>query len=189
MSEKYKIHDNSKTYFITMTTVGWVDVFTRKNHKLTIVNSLEHCQKHKGLMIFGWVLMHNHLHMICKADDGFNLSDILRDLKKFTSKEIVRQIQEEPESRREWILPLLKHYCKGLKRGQNYKVWQDGNHPELIYSNAFFYEKLEYIHQNPVENMLVKEPWEYFFSSARNYADLPYAIEIVLETQKLITYN
>jgi len=189
MSEKYKIHDNSKAYFITMTTVGWVDVFTRKNHKLTIVNSLEYCQKHKGLVIFGWVLMHSHLHLLCKADEGFSLSDILRDFKKFASKEIVRQIQEEPESRREWILPLLKQYCKDLKRQQNYKVWQDGNHPELIYSNKFFYEKLEYIHQNPVEDMLVKEPWEYFFSSARNYAKLPYAIEVVLESQKLVTYN
>ena len=105
MSDKYKIQDNDKAYFITMTIVGWVDVFTRKEQKLLIINSLKYCQENKGLVIFAYCLMPSHLQ-ICKADEGYNLSDILRDFKTYTSKQIINQVIEEPESRREWILEL-----------------------------------------------------------------------------------
>jgi len=65
MSDKYKTHEPDKAYFITMTTVGWTDIFTRRNHKLVIVDSLKYCQKEKGLEIYGWVLMHIPLARIC----------------------------------------------------------------------------------------------------------------------------
>ncbi len=189
MSDKYKIYDNTSAYFVTLTTAGWVDIFTRKNHKLTIVNALKHCQKNKGLEIYAWVLMHSHMHMICRAGNGFHLSDVLRDFKKFTSKQIIKQIINEPESRREWLLPLLKNFCKHLARKQNYKVWQDGNHAEIIFSNKFFYQKLNYIHQNPVLDMVADEPYEYLFSSARNYSGLSNVLDVILETQQQITYS
>jgi hypothetical protein len=48
MVDKYKIYDNSKAYFLTLTVVGWIDVFTRNNHKQTLFNSLRYCQKEKG---------------------------------------------------------------------------------------------------------------------------------------------
>ncbi len=161
MSDKYKIHDNNSAYFITMTTVGWIDVFTRINHKMAIVDALKYCQQNKGLEIYGWVLMSSHLHAIVGAEEGYVLSDILRDFKKYTSKKIVQQIIEEPESRREWMLSLLKHYCEHLKRHQKFKLWQDGNHAEIIYSNKFFDQKLNYIHQNPVEDMIVSNAEDY----------------------------
>lgn len=105
MSGKYKIHEPDKAYYITMTTVGCVDVFTRKNHKMAMVDSLKYCQENKGLDIFDWILIHSHLHVICIAVEEFSLTDILRDLKKHVSKKIVRQIEDEQESRREWLLP------------------------------------------------------------------------------------
>ena len=75
-----------KAYFVTLTVVGWIDVFTRKNHKLTIIDSLKYCQQNKGLVIFGWCLMPSNLHMIVRAEGKNTLSDILKDFKKFTSK-------------------------------------------------------------------------------------------------------
>ncbi len=188
MSEKYKIHDHEKAYFITMTIVGWIDVFTRKNHKLLIVNSLKYCQKHKGLEIFAWCLMSNHLHMIVRAGGKQTLSDILRDFKTHTSKKIVQQIIEENESRRGWMLAYFKHSGRYLKRIKEYKVWQDGNHAEIIYSPSFFYNKLNYIHKNPVREMTVSKEEDYWFSSARNYAEREALLEIILETPQLITY-
>jgi len=101
MSDKYKIHEQEKPYFLTLTVVGWVDVFTRKNHKLAIVNSLKYCQQNKGLDIFAWCLMSNHLHMIVRSRGSELLENIIRDLKKFTSRKIVSQIIDGPESRRE----------------------------------------------------------------------------------------
>ena len=132
MSTKYKAQDADKAYFVTVTTVNWIDVFTRLNHKQTIIDSLKYCQKHKGLEIYAYVLMPSHLHMMCCAKEGFELPGIIRDFKKFTSKKIIQNIEEEPESRREWILELFSRACEHLKRKQAYKVWQDGYHAEEL---------------------------------------------------------
>ena len=189
MSDKYKIHDKDKAYFVTLTVVDWIDVFTRKEQKLMIINSLKYCQENKGLIIFTYCLMSNHLHMICKADDSYNLTDILRDFKKYTSKQVLQQIMEEAESRREWMLKLFSEACNHLKREQKFKVWQDGNQAKEIFSNKFLYEKLNYIHQNPVQNLIVENSEDYLFSSARNYAGLDNYLDVLLVDQKLITYG
>ena len=187
MSEKYKIHDQNAPYFLTMTSVNWIDIFTRKELKLLIVNSLEYCQKKKGLIIYAWCLMPSHLHLICSADDGYLLSDILRDFKKYTSKFIVKTVLEIGESRREWMLQLFEDACKDLKREQSYKVWQDGNQAKNIFTPEFFYEKLNYLHNNPVEDMIVQNPEDYLFSSARNYADMDSLLDVVVESMPTIT--
>ncbi|WP_066633306.1 hypothetical protein [Labilibacter marinus] len=81
----------------------------------------------------------------------------------------------------------MQKYCAHLKRKQAFKLWQNGNHAEIIYSNSFFYQKLDYIHNNPVLDMTVAEPEDYIYSSARNYAQLPYLIDIIKETQGWVT--
>lgn len=189
MSDKYRIRDNDKAHFITITTVGWVDIFTRSNHKMLIINSLKYCIENKGLVVFAYCLMHSHLHMICKADEEHNLSDILRDFKTFTSKTIIQQIIGEPESRREWMLDYFSKSCSNLKRKQKYKVWQDGNHAKEISSDSFLYEKLEYIHNNPVEELIVEKPEEYLFSSARNYAGLDNYLDVFVLGHKSLVQN
>jgi len=168
MSEKYKFTDPEGTYFITMSSVGWVDAFTRPELKHVIVNSLKHCQKEKGLIINAWCLMPSHLHMIVRTSK-IPLPDIMRDFKKFTAKEIVSMISRIHESRMEWMLEMFSDVSDGLKRVKNYKVWQDGNHPELIFSNEFLQQKLDYVHMNPVVAEFVDEPEYYWYSSARDY--------------------
>ena len=44
MSDKYKMHEEERAYFLTLTVVDWIDIFTRRNHKLAIVDSLKYCQ-------------------------------------------------------------------------------------------------------------------------------------------------
>ena len=188
MSEKYKIFDHDRPYFLTLTIVGWIDVFTNQKNKLLIVNSLKFCQKNKGLEIFGWCLMSNHLHLIARAAKNQSLSDILRDFKSYTSKVIIQNITNG-DSRKKWILNHFAHSGRYIKRIKHYKVWQDGNHPEVIYSPAFFYQKLKYIHQNPVKKMIVSNADDYWFSSARNYADRDSLLEVILESSQLITYT
>jgi REP element-mobilizing transposase RayT len=55
------------------------------------------------MVVFGYVIMSNHIHFIVQSKDG-KLSDLIRDFKKFTAKTILEKIQSEPESRREWML-------------------------------------------------------------------------------------
>ena len=180
MSTKYKATTTEEAYFITITTVGWIDIFTRLSQKHNITKALEYCQKNKGLEIHAYVIMSSHIHLLCKATDGFILSDVIRDFKTFTSKKIIQTISDEPESRREWILEFFQHSCIHLTRNQQYKVWQDGYHAELIYSNKFIKEKVNYIHNNPVKDKIVTLAEDYYFSSARNYAGLESDLEVVL---------
>ena len=158
--------------------MDWIDVFTRENHKMCIVDSLRHCQQKKGLELYAWCLMPSHLHLIAAAEDEGKLSDILRDFKKFTSKEIVKQIQEEPESRREWMLDKFMFAGKYNPKITNYKFWQDGNRPVVLYSPKFTQQKIDYIHYNPVKAMIVAEPQEYLFSSARNYSGMDGLLDV-----------
>ena len=188
MTDKYKIADDGKPYFLTLTVVGWIDVFIRKNHKLLIVDALKHCQKEKGLTLFAYCIMSSHIHLIARADSKYTLSDILRDFKKFTSKALVQQIIQEPESRREWMLEYFSKSGEHLKGIKNYKFWQGGSHAKEICTVPFFDQKLQYIHNNPVEDLIVEKPEDYLFSSARNYAGLDNYLEVLIETQEAITY-
>ena len=178
MSRNYKFLNPEGLYFISFAVVGWIDVFTRLNQKYLIINALKYCQQEKGLEIYAYCLMHSHLHLFCKAVGRYNLSEIMRDFKIFTSKSIIKNIVEEPESRREWLLDYFKKSCENLARSQNYKVWQDGYHAEIIYSNKFIKEKIHYVHQNPVVEKIVTEAENYYFSSARNYAELENDLEV-----------
>jgi REP element-mobilizing transposase RayT len=188
VSTKYKIRNNERAYFITITIVGWIDVFTRLEQKENLVNSLRYCQNKKSLEIFGWCLMPSHLHMICRSgNQEIPLSSIIRDFKKFTSKAIIKTIIEKPESRRDWMLEYFANECKHLKREQKYKVWQDGYHAKEIIKQPFFEEKLDYIHHNPVKENIVEFPENYLYSSARNFAELESLIDIIQITRSLKT--
>jgi len=168
MSEKYKFVDPEGLYFTTTTTVGWIDVFTRPELKRIVIQSLRHCQKEKGLVIHAWCLMPSHLHMIVRTEQE-PLTSIMRDFKKFTSREVVKRVDRVEESRREWMLKLFGEEGDSLRRIVTYKVWQDGNHPVLLTKRKFTRQRLEYIHNNPVAEEIVTEPSHYLYSSARNY--------------------
>jgi putative transposase len=116
-----------------------------------------------------WCLMTNHLHMVASASEEDNLSDILRDFKKFTSKQIVDTIKKIPESRQAWLLNLFWHAGKNNKKIKYYKFWQDGNDAKEINSADFLDQKMEYIHLNPVRAEIVTQSIDYIYSSARDY--------------------
>ena len=101
MGFAYNIKDQGAVHYVTFTVHQWADVFTRDMYVDELLNSLRYCQSQKGLEVFAWVIMTNHMHMIIRAKDE-NLSDVIRDFKKFTSKAIYKAIIEnEKESRKE----------------------------------------------------------------------------------------
>ena len=177
-----------KAYFLTLTVVNWIDVFTRKNHRDAIISCLKYCQKEKGLIIFAYCIMSNHIHIIANAEEPFLLKDTIRDFKKFTSKKIIAQIQNETESRREWMLKLFEDEAEPSKRHKYYKFWQEGNHAIELFSEKFVWDKINYIHNNPVEAGLVNKAHEWVYSSASNYQKLESIIEVERISQRLITY-
>ena len=166
----YIIRDQSKAHFITATVVDWVDVFSRKAYRDCIIESLDFCIKNKGMILYGFVIMSNHIHLIIQSDKN-KLSDLIRDFKKFTAKTILHKIETEPESRADWMLKRFEFACKSHSRNEKYQFWQYGNHPEEIFSEKFFWSKLDYIHLNPVRAGIVVKASHYLYSSASNYVN------------------
>jgi putative transposase len=171
MSERYKISNPDELYFVTCTVVNWIDLFTRNEYKDEIVKSIKYCQEHKGLEVYGWVIMTNHLHMIAGSNKNL-LSDILRDFKTYTSKRLHTIIEQNTyESRKEWLLWMMEQEGKYHHKSNNWKLWQDGNHPMECYNKEVFHQKLDYIHYNPVKAGFVDNPEDWKYSSAIGYSD------------------
>jgi len=179
MSEDgYKIRDQSAIYFITFATVEWIDVFSRYVYADIVVDSLQYCQQEKGLVIYAWCLMSNHLHLIVRAE-GNNLSDILRDFKKHTSKSILSELESSTtESRKDWMLWLFKSAGEKNKRNSKYQFWRQDNHPIELSTNELKDQRLEYLHRNPVDARIVSDAEDYLYSSARSYVGEKGLIEI-----------
>jgi len=122
---RYKILDQHGLNFVTLTVVDWVDTFIRKSYKDIIIESLRHCQKEKGLIVYGYVIMSSHLHMIVEAGGSIPLSDILREFKKFTAKAILREIEHGGyESRKEWLLHRFAYRGHQAAGNRQYQFWQ-----------------------------------------------------------------
>jgi len=162
MKDGYVIRDQKLPHFITPTIVDWIDVFTRQCYRDVIIECLDYCIKNKGMILYGYVIMSNHIHMIVQSENG-KLSDLIRDFKKFTAKTILDQIQNSPESRREWMLERFKLAAEKHTRNKLYQFWQYGNHAEEIYSNKFMWSKLDCIHLNLVRAGYVNRASEYVY--------------------------
>ena len=105
MSRNYKFHNPDGVYFVSFAVVDWLDVFTRNEYKTILIDSLRFCQQKKGMEIFAWCIMTNHVHLIFRSTGEQKPELLIGDFKRFTSKVIVKAIIENPrESRKEFLL-------------------------------------------------------------------------------------
>jgi REP element-mobilizing transposase RayT len=121
MKEGYTIKDQSKAHFITATIIDWIDIFSRKAYRDVVIDSMIYCVKNKGMIVYGYVIMTNHIHMVVQSETG-ELSDLIRDFKKFTATQILDLVQTNTESRREWILERFHKATLSNSRNKNYQV-------------------------------------------------------------------
>ena len=103
--------------------------------------------------------------------EGLYPEQVLGDFKRFTSTKIVKAIQENlQESRKEFLLEQFKKAAENSSNVKHYQFWRHDNRPIELWSNKVIREKVNYIHQNPVEEGLVYKAEEYVYSSAKDYA-------------------
>lgn len=151
--------NNNLTYFLTFTVKNWYYLFNRNNRFKILSDTLKHFQENKGLKIYAYVFMLNHIHLIVQSD---NVINFVRDFKRWTSKKIKEDLTEyEPE-----ILKLF------LDSDGNYNFWQDTNKPEIVESEKFFMQKLNYIYNNPVKKDYVEKPENWKWSSANENGEI-----------------
>ena len=177
MPTGYQISKQEAAYFVTFQVVYWIDLFSRKKMRDIIVENLNYCIKNKGLVVFSYVLMSNHIHLLIRAENE-NLSSVIRDFKKFTTARLIFEIENNPESRKEWMLPLFRKAATEHKRNSKYQVWTHENHAEEIFSPKFTLQKINYIHENPVRAGIVSKAEDYVYSSAINYYEGTGLVEV-----------
>ena len=172
MGEAYQIRDQDQVYFFTFQVVGWVDIFSRKIYRDIVLDSLSYCRQNKGLVLYAYVIMTNHVHAIMQSKNS-DLSGLVRDFKKFTSKRILEEVSTNNlESRKEWLEIVFKYHAKYNKRSKGIQLWTHENHAIELSSNDMIDSRVNYIHQNPIRAGWVEKAEDYLYSSARNYSGL-----------------
>lgn len=169
MSRKYKFHDQTRAYFVSFSVIHWIDVFIRPVYNDILIDSFKFCQKNKGLIIYAWCIMPSHVHLIMGTRQD-PMQNILRDFKSFTSRKLKEEIHSYPkESRKRWMLWMMKR--AGTKNGNNidWQFWQQHNHPQKLTNGKVINQKLEYLHFNPVKAGFVEHPKDWKYSSAKDY--------------------
>jgi REP element-mobilizing transposase RayT len=164
---RYKIFDNAFPHFLTCTVVGWLPIFTRPDAVQIIFDSWLFLHKSDRLQIFGYVILENHLHLIASSTQ---LAKEIGDFKSFTARKIIDLLKARKEA---MVLEQLAWHKEEHKTDRDFQLWQESSHPEQIQSDEMMWQKLEYMHDNPLKRGYVACPEHWRYSSAMNYLGQP----------------
>ena len=149
---------------MTATVNHWLPLFTRTETVNIVLDSWRFLQREADFRLYGYVILENHLHLIAASE---NLSHDMQRFKSYTAKQIIAHLEQRRSAK---LLELLAFFKRAHKQETTYQVWEEGNHPQIVESEAVMRQKLDYIHQNPVKQGYVDQPEHWRYSSARNYA-------------------
>jgi len=172
---RYRIYETEFPYFMTCTTVGWLPVFTRPAAVEILFDSWRFLQRERQLKLFGYVVLENHLHLIASAPD---LANAMKTFKSYTARSILDSLVSNGA---EMLLRQLRSHKLKHKTNSDYQLWQEGNQPKQIQNDEMMWQKLEYIHANPVKRGYVDDPLHWRYSSARVYARQPGPVAVVTD--------
>jgi len=154
-------------FFVTTTVVRYLPVFTKPLYCDILVNNIKYYKEKFHFEVLGYVIMPSHFHWIVEVNPEYGtISDIMRDIKKFTAWQIFDELDRQKERKYNKIFEKEAFGYKNQER----KFWMKRFDDEVIRNQRMFWAKLNYIHKNPVEAGFVIRPEAYWYSSARNYA-------------------
>jgi len=144
MRSRYKFVEPDGIYFVTATIVEWIPVFITREACEIVTDSLTYCRQEKGLRLYSYVIMENHLHLVAQAGD---LGRVIQAFKRHTARELLRYAER---TKRNWLLNQFEFYKKRYKEESKHQVWQEGVHPQHLTTDKMLWQKVDYIHDNPV---------------------------------------
>lgn len=171
---RYKIYETEYPYFLTSTIVDNIPLFANPVIAQFILDGFHFLQKSRGVEIYAYVIMENHIHFI--ASDQ-SLSMKLKNFKSYTARQIIDYLQNGNYHR---LLKQIKRAKLKHKTQSKYQIWQEGFHPKQITTHDMMIQKIEYIHNNPVKRGYIDKSEHWRYSSARNYLEVESLIPITL---------
>ncbi len=155
-----------RIYFVTTTVVRFTPIFANHNYCDILISNIKHYREKYKFVVLSYVIMPSHFHSILIVNPKLGtISDIMRDIKKFTAWRIFDTLNEVEDN---LILQTFKESAEGFK-DQTKKLWIPRFDDEVIRNQQMFWTKLNYIHNNPIKAGLVSRAEDYKYSSARNY--------------------
>ncbi len=157
-------HDPTHLYFVTASVVKWEHLFSVQEYAKIVLDSLSWLQQEKRVLLFAFVLMPSHLHTILKPEKD-TIGEVLQQFGPFTAHKILKKLREDNKKE---LLDIFHKNKRDLRH--EHSIWQDIQ-AKNIYSEDFLWQKMEYIHQNPVakEWKLAENRGDYIYSSAAYY--------------------
>jgi REP element-mobilizing transposase RayT len=169
---RYRIANARYPHFLTATVNHWLPIFTRPETVEIVLESWRFLRREAGFTLHGYVILENHLHFVARSDD---LGRDVQRFKSYTARRILDHLEAQKSTR---LLELLARLKRPYKTESAYQLWEEGNHPQIIETEAVLRQKLDYIHRNPVKRGYVDRPEHWRYSSARNYAGQEGLIEV-----------
>ena len=167
--------DDSNPYFLTLTVIKWLPLFSNPDIAKIVLDSLDFLQRNNRIVLYAYVLMENHLHLIASSE---NLAKQISEFKSFTAR---KSIDYYEMNKHLSVLESLKEGKLAHRVDRPYQFWQEGNQPKRIHDMEMMQQKIAYIHQNPVKRGYVDEPTDWRYSSARNYEGMEGLIDVCMD--------
>jgi len=183
MPLRKRIHCKGNACFITTSVNKFVKIFSEKRYIEIILKNISFYREKHGFLLLAYVIMPDHLHLLIYPDPErkVDVSDIMEDFKKFTSRQL--RVQMEKDKKTNWLAAFRLEAPR--KRNWQFRIWQERFDDLGIHSLNVARIKINYIHNNPVRKGMVDRPEDYPYSSARNYLSNDHSI-IRVDTDFLI---
>jgi REP element-mobilizing transposase RayT len=173
---RYKIFEgNAYPHFLTCTVINWLPLFSNPTIAQFALDTLKFLQDNNRLIIYVYVIMENHLHLIAMAE---NLAKEIANFKSYTARLSIDFYKEQGN---EFVLSQLAFHKAPYKVDRPYQFWEEGSHPKQIQNLGMMRQKVEYLHTNPVRRGYVDEPIHWRYSSARNYEGMSGLLDVTTE--------
>ncbi|HEY5824126.1 MAG TPA: transposase [Cyclobacteriaceae bacterium] len=147
--------------FITVTCLKWTPVLKEDRLKDVVIESLNFLVSNQRIVVYGFVIMSNHFHLIWQMAGDHKREDVQRDFLKYTGQQLLKRLKEEGSELQKELLVETSD--------RKYQVWERNSLAVSLWSQDVFMQKLNYIHDNPVKAGLCEHPEDYKYSSARFY--------------------
>jgi len=167
--QRQLMYDQGLAYFVTTRLTGSVDILRSPKYAHVLLSHLNRSRAKYDFELLAYVIMPDHIHLAVRPGPKGNISVIMRELKKFSAREIIGQLEQDE---RHDVLRIFRRSASKYHRTESrtYQVWADRFDDVAVKSEQVLQTKIAYIHHNPVRAGLVDRAEDYVYSSARDYA-------------------
>ena len=165
----HRVYAPGELQFLTGSTYRRVPVSLSDRFPRCFVERLEEVRRELNFLLVGWVLMPEHFHLLLRPEPAETTPLIMKELKEESAKRTLRTLRANAQH--PWCRKMLASFRlpSTVHDESHYRLWQRRFYPFNVFSEKKFQEKLDYMHNNPVERRLVSSPNEWPWSSWRFY--------------------